>query len=937
MPNNDEARPVLPYASEPFGVYQPLLGWRSRLAKERVREERRRLIDFVATEMMHDYRYQDRGPGVFPPDNPGPGDPAPAFRSQAMAFAQAAVHNFIHEYGRPPQGKEWAQLLNQDRLNEALAEIVKQRQIMAKADSSMLIGQGVVLYPKTALSAEEFAAIGARPIEGTDLMIVLDNARALQVSLRREMAVASLLHWLSTAHPELVADLVAVARPAWQDVLPFVDPLANYDPNDLNVQAFLAPIGLIHLYRQYFFELETFLGPPVGHVWLSPGGTVELIEVTTRRTLTERFTEFMYETTTRTELATVEQDELSESVQEENQRNTNLGVSASAGVNFGVAHGSASATFSMSSSRRQANESTHRHMRQQSEKLASEIRRNFRTTFRTETEVTDTSSRRYVIQNPTDRLVNYELRRKMRRVGVQVQHIGAQMCWQVYVVDPGAELGVAELVHVAQADDIKPETIPAPNEPAPLQPISETVTKIFRLTQLGPDTDYSSVYVVDPNNRDELVGDEGDSPDKRLPAVQGFLLPAKSNGYTIASVEYANHSGLDHEGGASTNTVSIGEISFEVGRTQTPTELFIRLNRIQPHGFRAIQFTFDILWTPPSSPPVQPKAPTNQERRDLHADYVKAVRERIKFAGDVPQRPAGELRQEERIAVYRRLIEQLMKVGADQKPYVTAELIRAIFDVDSMLYFVAPEWWRPRQRIRQQIAPTAQAQGNLLKQRAEEQLRRREWGLDRTSITTPGPGQQLLAPQAMDRSSAQLTGADKVGWGGVDEANRDNYLITEDSAPAPFGSSLGWLLQLDGDNHRNAFLNAPWVKAVIPIRPGREIAGLNWLAHAGAEGADGLNDPYGSPAEDPRFRNPDGSPRSVREVLVILAGDIQAEAAFDTALAAETVYAMGFDPLEGGFSQNLREDRIFDQWIEVLPTDQVVAVENNLSYESSRE
>ena len=54
----------------------------------------------------------------------------------------------------------------------------------------------------------------------------------------------------------------------------------------------------------------------------------------------------------------------------------------------------------------------------------------------------------------------------------------------------------------------------------------------------------------------------------------------------------------------------------------------------------------------------------------------------------------------------------------------------------------------------------------------------------------------------------------------MNEMTRDSYFITEDSEPARLGSSLGWLLQLDGDNMRNAFLNAPWVKAVIPIRPG---------------------------------------------------------------------------------------------------------------------
>jgi hypothetical protein len=93
-----------------------------------------------------------------------------------------------------------------------------------------------------------------------------------------------------------------------------------------------------------------------------------------------------------------------------------------------------------------------------------------------------------------------------------------------------------------------------------------------------------------------------------------------------------------------------------------------------------------------------------------------------------------------------------------------------------------------------------------------------------------------------------------VGWGGADDSNRDNYYITEDSAPARLGSSLGWLLQLDGDNLRNAFLNAPWVKAVMPIRPGRELNALNWLTRTDIEDKDGLCDLYvASDAEEARM------------------------------------------------------------------------------------
>ena len=46
----------------------------------------------------------------------------------------------------------------------------------------------------------------------------------------------------------------------------------------------------------------------------------------------------------------------------------------------------------------------------------------------------------------------------------------------------------------------------------------------------------------------------------------------------------------------------------------------------------------------------------------------------------------------------------------DRTRHVVAELINSIFDVDKMLYFVAPEWWRPRlHRSRQQLQRDAAA------------------------------------------------------------------------------------------------------------------------------------------------------------------------------------------------------------------------------------
>jgi hypothetical protein len=135
------------------------------------------------------------------------------------------------------------------------------------------------------------------------------------------------------------------------------------------------------------------------------------------------------------------------------------------------------------------------------------------------------------------------------------------------------------------------------------------------------------------------------------------------------------------------------------------------------------------------------------------------------------------------------------------------------------------------------------------------------------------------------------------------------------------GASLGWLLQLDGDTHRNAFLNSPWVKAVLPVRAGKELAALNWLKLAHVEGSDDLKASYGGKVEG--IANP-----TIEDAVTELAKTVQAEGTnTENMLASEAVFENGFDPLEGGFMASGVRFEVFDQWVEVLPTDQVVALE----------
>ena len=92
----------------------------------------------------------------------------------------------------------------------------------------------------------------------------------------------------------------------------------------------LSPIGVVHLFRQYFFELDTFLGTPESHVWLSPGSSVELIEVHTRRQVVERTLETTLELLTRSEKSTTSEEEISEAVKQDNDQDIKFGASVKA-------------------------------------------------------------------------------------------------------------------------------------------------------------------------------------------------------------------------------------------------------------------------------------------------------------------------------------------------------------------------------------------------------------------------------------------------------------------------------------------------------------------------------------------------------------------------------------------------------------------------------
>jgi len=905
---------VLPYASELFGVYQPLLGWKSK------RHQRRFNMRFGMDALKLVERLAD---GVAPKVVIGPGR---EFGMQIAEFAPGApVPEVIGSRSALVTSLSKALQAGRNGRPDAVSDKTLEKILDPAAVTALLRGEvsaAVNHRLQAQLSASATVADGAQ--RRFAAFAPVNAADAAKAALEYEARIAATLLQLKDAKqfdalrkvllpPDWknhhVALLQALSEGGPLDHFVPTNPLDQMDPNfDLDRVA-LSPIGVVHLFRQYFFELDSFLGTPVGHVWLSPGTSLELIEVSTRKVVVEKTMEQSLETTKKSELSTTDQDEFSDAVKQDNQQDIKFGASVTASY-AGV---TASSNFDMANTQKQARETTHKHMREQSAKLTTEIKSNFKTTFKTVTETTDTTSKRYVIQNPSpDKLQNYELRRKMRQVAVQVQDVGTYLCWQTYVDKPGDALELATMVHIAQPADL--DSIPHPEEPAKLDPQTKPYVVDFPYQNISDGDDTDVVF---------YQGDDRESwPDHNDKVVweRDFHLDAPGVGYTLdtTSLEVSSqHSdicvprvkALD---GAGKVRVSLDQVNFAD----------------QP----SVKLQITATWNPPALDLTEYNKKlidyNNAKLRAQEEAYNKAVRERITLASRIAPRPADDLREEERIIVYRSLIQEMLlpkgygpKDTVPETPdtlatrHVLSELINSIFDVDKMLYFVAPEWWKPRH-----------SRG--------------------TQIFGGNPDGPQVGPVSV---------ANQVGWDRIDDVNRKHYYITDESAAAKLGSSLGWVLQLDGDNLRNAFLNAPWVKAVIPIRPGRESAAINWLKHVEGMNGIGPGDLYSGEGTDENGVPLNGKP--LLEVLEILAASVAKKhqeemtaKAYDlsdpqlphdpdsvvTATPVDRVWEHGFNPLAGGFQARpltAADDpfgssnfQTFDQWVEILPTDQVVPV-----------
>lgn len=909
----DHFRGQYPYGSELFGVYQTLLGWRGRRARSwfmrGYARERRELRDSIFRRLLAAVDARPNADHVLARiGHIGIGEIGAHTRGGSRLLQSLAAR--LPASARTGDAAFWRAALSDDVLNRALDTNVRkvaEEMLTAPTGASSAAGsrRGDALHeelnPAAARTLQVLRFLDHESRVAGELKLLRDNGATAE--LRRMMSTRSLQHDMISA---------AARTMAAEDVF------AHLEPMGIVGRTALSPVGIIHLFRQYFFELDSFLGSPCGHVWVAPGTTVELVEINSRRTLTEM-------TIDESALSRVEQfgesfilEDLHEAVSRSNQQDLSFGASVSGSHSWIVGSVQASASMSYHQTQSESRFAARDLMRRKTEHISSLMEKSVRTTFRTVTEKSEISSKRYVLSNPTEDLVNYELRRKMRRVAVQVQDAGTYLSWQAFVDDPGRELGVANLVHIAEPPNLSAIPHPQRIEPKPSQTTHETVMIPYQ------------PITADDGDKDDETWDEGEesswsSAFDRIETI-AWIFPQRFRSpdpdYRLTSVK----------------ATPLGDARIGLQPKEAKDfvekdgyfEFKLLLEHAHFHGSPAIGVELELLWESREDRDKIEKENASrlatfiaQQRRAYEEAYVKAARERIDTASRIAPRRYEDLRQEERIAVFRRLLRSLapgqpseddeMTLAArhfsypemtDSTRHAWSEILNRMFDLEKMLYFVAPEWWKPRPHTPQAFGseePVLDEDGNV--------VRDANGNMVMQSVTaTPIP----------DRSI--------VSWGGGREAGRSNYYITENSAPAHLGSSLGWLLQLDGDSMRNAFLNAPWVKAIVPIRPGAEADAIAWLKGV-AEGDAGLTSALEAQLRELAAKVAD---KHKKATTVQTIPDLIDPNQTVSSTPIDRVFEFGFDPLQGGFrAQSLdgHEFEIIDQWVEVVPTDQVAATE----------
>jgi hypothetical protein len=257
----------LPYASELFGVYQPLLGWKSKRTIERfhpgVRDSQLKIVDALLSKMhpdtdvkINDFNNDDvffdilkfnMGTLNLPNRTSIPGP--------YRFFITDVIQKRIDESGFTKDDPNiWEKLVSAEALQEFLPEV------------KAILQQDHLAYILRSIPADQRINFNfsAHQTQISEILLKrIENESSMAGTLNELLNQGKFEILVKIFFPEdKIFDLNQL-----DDMNRFLDPMENFDPKTDIGKVSLSPIGIVHLFRQYFFEFDTFLGPPLNHQW----------------------------------------------------------------------------------------------------------------------------------------------------------------------------------------------------------------------------------------------------------------------------------------------------------------------------------------------------------------------------------------------------------------------------------------------------------------------------------------------------------------------------------------------------------------------------------------------------------------------------------------------------------------------------------------------
>ena len=264
------------------------------------------------------------------------------------------------------------------------------------------------------------------------------------------------------------------------------------------------------------------------------------------------------------------------------------------------------------------------------------------------------------------------------------------MLADVNVDDPGAQLGVARLVHVGAPPDMS--RIPIPEMVVPPKAFSQDVDitiPFISLDNASNDDDF--------DNGSETSLGWFDSPNHIQADIQQG--PVRCEQSTSSSPAWRSTRRMP-----TPRCTSTSRPSWPI-RGRRAYTFTVHLDHVNFGSQNSLHAKATLNWEPVvDQTAIDAEGPQRLAKEFLHGEGTDDVRTAFltspthasSWRTTCSRARRSDLRTEERTVVYRRLIQDMLTPSAlvpqpdAQTQHVVAELLDSIFDVDKMLYFVSP-------------------------------------------------------------------------------------------------------------------------------------------------------------------------------------------------------------------------------------------------------